>query len=1049
MPKAQSRSVKGRSRDRPSPLSQPSAPKSPKSKGPKSKGPKSKGTKSKGTRSKELLARARRRHPDIETAAIAVKYGYLSEERAREALREAKSRAKDGKERLPYLRLLVRSSYLTRRGGKALAREIERHTYICGDCDKRCVLAPSRSKESLCPRCGAFIEGATTEASMRPVFETERDDTSEPPGLNALIRSGKAAFGRYEILEELGRGAMGVVYRARHIDLKRELALKVLIGGVGASETHVARFRREAGAVARLAHPNIVRVTDFGSEDDLHFLAMDLVEGGKSLQEALKNPKGPKLRERMEMLSKVCEAVHHAHEEKIIHRDLKPANILLDPNGRPLVADFGLAKDYEDEDELTHGEARVGTPLFIAPELVRVGSVNVDPRGDVWSIGVMVFISVTGHYPFRCKTLMELYIQVLQDEPDWDGARSARILKSQDDQTTKRLRYPFVPGSNEGWPADLKVICEKSLAKNPAHRYQSAKALGEDLRRWLDAKPIRARPLTSWERLSWKLRQRKTSLVVASALILALCTGLFSLGLMGRAAQTEKRQAKEVDEAARRAWYPALDEKTGFTTKAFSAARQRLAGQLEGDPKHPRKLYFRGLANLHLMDDEAAEADLSMARQFGDPVLAADAAHALALLRLLQGRHDEALALTKDALPEAKSIRIALRARIRIDRGRRKDLEEAGAEIAGLKGALSANILTLRGTIWSLRGKPKNALRDLNAALEADPSFGEAILARLAVPILAGKSEDAKGALASLRKLGSKSLEGLANLPRYYLKLGKAREKQKDQVGALEAWRRAGVLAYWFPEPHVAAGDLLRALDRVNEAIDAYSQALHRNPGLIGLDKRRAALLGLACTPRDLRQAERIFQSEVDRKGDSGSRQLTDLGVIKFSLGKLDEAKAFLQQSYRRSSDRRSALFLLAIAREQRDKKNLEKLEIRWKRIKKRSSRRKHLLALARAQLHRGRETEARAALKEAEASSAPARGAASINARLAAFKAILEVFNGDTEAMFKQLEQAASVEGGISSYELDGMPYFKPFRANQRFLAIRNKLIRKAAKQR
>jgi hypothetical protein len=370
-----------------------------------------------------------RRHPDIEVARLLVKKGILPKPAALEAPKEQKARARDRKPRVNFLQLLVQRKSLAASQLTSVQDEVRRHTYICSSCEGRAILLPSKSQAS-CPRCGAEISrdspSGNTAGSGGEDLGSARDlALPGPPGLEGFAAKGQA-FGRYEILEEIGRGAMGVVYRARHATLGKEVALKVLLAGDEAREAQIQRFRREAAAVQKLRHDGIVAIHDFGAEGDVYFLTMDLVPGGLTLHKQWKDPEqAPGLMARLGEVAQVAFAIDHANARGVIHRDLKPANVLLTNDGRPLVADFGLAKDEEDMGGLTRSDDRLGTPLFMAPEQVRRGSSVVDGRADVWALGVMAFVAATGRYPFRGRTIMDLYMKILNEDPDWEGTRSA------------------------------------------------------------------------------------------------------------------------------------------------------------------------------------------------------------------------------------------------------------------------------------------------------------------------------------------------------------------------------------------------------------------------------------------------------------------------------------------------------------------------------------------------------------------------------------------------------------------------------------------------
>jgi predicted Ser/Thr protein kinase len=299
----------------------------------------------------------------------------------------------------------------------------------------------------------------------------------------------------YEILGELGRGAAGVVYRARQVALNRVVALKMILAGTHAGPEERARFRTEAEAVAQLKHPNIVAVHDVGECDGLPFFSLEYVEGG-SLERQL-NRTAQRPTEAAALVETLARAMHVAHQKGIIHRDLKPANILLTPDGVPKIADFGLAKRLEDDVNQTQSGCVMGTPGFMAPEQAGGRTGDVCPCTDVYALGAILYDALTGRPPFKGATVMETLAQVLHDEP----APPSRL--------------------QPGIPRDLETICLKCLQKEIRNRYGSALELAEDLRRYLDGEPILARSMGRAERL-WRWCRRNP---LAASLLLTVTLG--------------------------------------------------------------------------------------------------------------------------------------------------------------------------------------------------------------------------------------------------------------------------------------------------------------------------------------------------------------------------------------------------------------------------------------------------------------------------------------------------------------------------------------------
>src|SRR5262245_2584644 len=329
-------------------------------------------------------------------------------------------------------------------------------------------------------------------------------------------------FGDYELLRVLARGGMGIVYEARQVNLNRVVALKMILAGHFASDADVKRFYLEAEAAARLDHSGIVPIFEVGQHEGRHFYSMGFVDGQSLAQKVAGGPLPP--RDAAALIREVAEAVQYAHDHRVVHRDLKPANVLLDARGRPRVTDFGLAKKLEGDSGLTVSGQVVGTPSYMPPEQAS-GRSDVGPLADVYSMGAVLYHLLTGRPPFQSAGVMDTLKQVLEREPV-----SPRQL-------------------NASLPRDLETICLKCLQKDPARRYDSARALGEDLQRFLDDRPILARPVGRVEQ-AWRWCRRRPALAgaLASAGVLLLTVAIGGplaavreSGLRGVAQQRESR----------------------------------------------------------------------------------------------------------------------------------------------------------------------------------------------------------------------------------------------------------------------------------------------------------------------------------------------------------------------------------------------------------------------------------------------------------------------------------------------------------------------------
>jgi TolB-like protein/predicted Ser/Thr protein kinase len=340
----------------------------------------------------------------------------------------------------------------------------------------------------------------------------DKDDKAFEPTIARMPKD----FGDYEVLEEIGHGGQGVVYRARQKSLNRLVALKVIGLAHWATEAHVKRFRLEAEAAARLNHPCIVPIYEVGERDGACYFSMGLVEGGQ-LDAVAKSATADSscgerepipIRHAAELIAKQARAVHYAHQHGILHRDIKPGNILLDAKGEPHLTDFGLARLVETESSVTRTMEVLGTPSYMAPEQAVGNNARVSSATDTYGLGAVFYQLLTGYPPFAGGTTYETVRLVLDTEP-----RQPRLLNPKVDR-------------------DLSTICLKCLEKDPQRRYSSALALAEDLQRWLKHEPIRARRTGIFTRGRKWVRRKPTSAVLAASLVaLAAAIGALALAL--------------------------------------------------------------------------------------------------------------------------------------------------------------------------------------------------------------------------------------------------------------------------------------------------------------------------------------------------------------------------------------------------------------------------------------------------------------------------------------------------------------------------------------
>jgi WD40 repeat protein len=342
-----------------------------------------------------------------------------------------------------------------------------------------------------------------------------------PPDIGSTKDLGNRVLhylGDYQLLEEVGRGGMGVVYRARQVSLDRQVAVKMILHGHLASEDQLHRFQMEAATTAQLRHPNIVEVFEVGEDQGQAYFAMEFIPGVTLGDRVRSGPLPP--RECAAYLTVVARAVQHAHDLGVLHRDLKPSNILLDQDGRARVTDFGLSKRLGGPIDITLSGQTFGTPAYIPPEQVAARRGAVTVRSDVYSLGSILYHLLTGRPPFHGAGEAETLRAVLEEEP-----LAPRTI-------------------NPGIPRDLETICQRCMAKEPARRYGSAAALADDLDRWMDGLPIEARPARAPERL-WLWARRRPAIALLSTLcVLAVVFGTAGILWEWRLATHHQRSAE-------------------------------------------------------------------------------------------------------------------------------------------------------------------------------------------------------------------------------------------------------------------------------------------------------------------------------------------------------------------------------------------------------------------------------------------------------------------------------------------------------------------------
>ena len=522
-----------------------------------------------------------------------------------------------------------------------------------------------------------------------------------------------ARLGGYRVVREVARGGMGIVYEAHALGLDRRVALKVLRGDP--DQEDLARFLREARAAARLRHAGIVGVHEVGEDAGVHFIAMDFVQG-PSLKARIQGEGPLPPPEAARIALRVAEALQHAHEHGVLHRDVKPHNVLLDElsGGQAVLGDFGLAKEVDRGDGLTHTGAAMGTPAYMAPE--QVEGRPADARTDVWGLGVTLYEMLAACPPFRATTPVGMAQAVLRDDP----------------APPSRWRA--------GIPLDLETVCLKCLEKEPARRYRSAGELAHDLRRFLADEPVSARRAGAGQRLRRWVRRQRVALISAG---LALGVGAGALLVREHVERTRAREAAEarradVERLLERARSQGLSSEEARTGAVFQLARLLDAPALE-----------RLCAELEGVTGELRAAELAVYQAAAEPDAQERARGEEALLGLeaaLAARHPG------ETLPREEPQRGLVEAAARRLEERARRSGAAGAREAGAPAPPSALELVARAQTQRL-GRRADVARlccEVLARAEEGQRAGPALAAYLAAEADPSRAAAAAVALAHL-----------------------------------------------------------------------------------------------------------------------------------------------------------------------------------------------------------------------------------------------------------------------------------------------------------
>ncbi len=751
---------------------------------------------------------------------------------------------------------------------------------------------PSGPAPAACPRCGALLPATGGERTIvagdavvpsRVGGDARTLADAGPATVRALPAAG-AVFAGYEVLELLGRGGMGAVYRARRSGSSRDVALKVLLAGEQAGEEDRARFRREAQVVGDLRHPGIVAVHDVGEDGGCPYYTMDLV-AGPSLSRRIRDEGPLPVREAMTLVRDLALALEHAHAHGIVHRDLKPANVLLVDGRRPVLTDFGIARRLG-ATRLTRTGAVLGTPAYMAPEQAEgdagepapppdrgqghasplVSTSRIGPHTDVYSLGAILYETLTAHVPFEGDTELAIVYMVLNREP-----------------IAPRVWRPDLP-------VEAELICLKAMDKEIPRRYATARDLAEDLDRWLRGEPVVARPLSRGARAARFLRRRRREAMVG-ALGLGLALAAAGWGLVASRQAAEERAARERQErvaeeerreaAARKA---AGDEafQTGmrlYSTRRYSEALARFEAAVRLDPAFETAHLNR--AQLLRELGRASEARAAYEETTRVLPRSSTAWHQLGSLLHGEGKLAEAVDAFSHAIeiePE-HGMAFANRGFSRIGLG---DLDRA---LEDLDRAIAlddryAEAWLRRGILWRERKEWDAARRDHDRALELEPGLAEhwyqRALLRVRCGEFAGALEDAARAeerglrTADLFLVAAQAQHGLRRLEEAAALLARALERDPGHVGAL-----------------VQAGFVLNDLGRPEKALPLLERAAERDPN------HAAAWLNLGNAHLLLDRAARA-EACYDRSlalEPGGAKALSNRGMARHRLGKGEGAR--------------------------------------------------------------------------------------------------------------------------------------------------------------
>ncbi len=623
---------------------------------------------------------------------------------------------------------------------------------VCRACGREFDLSGSAPGAVVsCPGCGATMDAPTPAPGPGPV-------------------------GRYRIIELIGRGAMGTVFRAEDTLLNREVALKLVAHAAVSSPGSLERFRREAQAMAQVDHPNVVKLFDVGEINGDPYLVMELIRGDHLATAFAQRP----MRARVQLIEKIARAVQAAHDRGIVHRDLKPQNVLIDGTGEPRVMDFGLAR-LDDGAPLTRDGTAVGTPPYMAPEQIRGGA--IDARTDVFGLGAMLYEALTAQVPHPGGNVAETFHAILTQEPVPPRRLNARL------------------------PLDLETVCLRALEKEPDKRYATAKALAEDLRRWLDGEAVDARRPGALARVFRFLHRRRAVVVpvgVAVAGALGITTTLQLT--MPRVRQVESN------------WAAAQEQAKAAETRAAAMARVQAA-------------LDRAVECVY---DGAASGDDLRARASEAERLARDLTNAMPTFMEAHVAHGRALRLLGDDVGAKADFDRALRrnpnlgeayferGRLLLDRAMRARAPEMEQATRDFESAVRCGTPSRRemelARIWAiaLKGNRDGAIAEASRVIELGGRVEDFLALRGAA------RTDARAAIADF----DEALRRRPNDAWLRFARGTRRMEAGDHAGAVEDLSRAIALRPNFAEAYQRRGACHRALRDLDRTVADLERAV-------------------------------------------------------------------------------------------------------------------------------------------------------------------------------------------------------------------------------